>query len=73
MRELGTIVPVTHTLSVLMMICMVATPDIFRFIISVLSQPHLSCLGVTVAILLLDGLALVVRGVVHSVLPVGLL
>lgn len=67
MRVLGIIPSVVHTLSVLMMICMVANPSILGFVLFTVSMTHLTCLSVAVAILLLDGLALIVRGVVRSV------
>lgn len=71
MRAFRILIPIVHTLSVLMMICMVANPSIFGFIIFTLSETHLSFLSIAVAILLLDGIALIVNKVVRSVLPVG--
>lgn len=73
MRALRIIPLIVHALSVLMMIAMVAIPSFLGFIVYVLLGTHVSILYIAVAILLLDGLALLVVGAVRSVLPAALL
>lgn len=71
MRTLGSLPSVVHVLSTLMMVSMVASPLFFGFIMSIILEAHVSCLGIAVAILLLDGLTLIVIAIVRSVLPGG--
>lgn len=71
MRALGVLPSVVHVLSTLMMVSMVASPLFFRFIMSIILEAHVSYLGIAVAILLLDGLTLIVIAIVRSVLPGG--
>lgn len=71
MRALGVLPSAVHVLSTLMMVSMVASPLFFGFIMSIILEARVSCLGIAVAILLLDGLTLMVIAIVRSVLPGG--